>query len=158
MGYVFPSGDSALRSSADRWMHSLGAGYSFLSRTFGSVERYAVKTSRTTGARCILGLVGHLEERSGGLSSPYRKPHQEPKARSLWHGRRRQVREFGKMDSELREKGCLGFLQESEVFGRRDLRVFSAGHSFECTWGSRSRWSGRSDCLIKTQQCERVWL
>jgi len=131
MGCGFPSGGSALRGSADRRVRGLGAGCSFLSRARRLLERYAVKAGVAQGARCILGPTGHREARSGWLPPPYRYPHQEPKARSLWHGRRRQVREFGKMDSELREKGCLGSERESEAGGWCVLRSAAAVRSFE---------------------------
>lgn len=95
------------------------------------LERYAVKAAVAQGAWCILGPTGHREARSGWLPPPYRNPHQEPKARSLWHGRRRQVREFGKMDSELREKGCLGSERESEAGECAALRSGAGVRSFE---------------------------
>lgn len=112
-------------------MRGLRAGCSFLSNAEELSECYAVKTTGGKGAGCILGLAGHREARSGWLPPPYRNPHQEPKARSLWHGRRRQVREFGKMDSELREKGCLGSVRESEAGGRTVLRGGTGVRSFE---------------------------
>jgi len=75
----------------------------------------------------------------GRLPPPYRNPHQEPKARSLWHGRRRQVREFGKMDSELREKGCLGSERERR---RADGLFFGAARLCAASSASEVRGLG----------------
>lgn len=77
-----------------------GAGFSVPSNSSRRVERCAVKLegAKRVSAGTFPSARASVKTPSWRTRSPYRKPHQEPKVSSLWHDRRKQFRELGKMD------------------------------------------------------------